>query len=123
VVQGIVMSVMSLALIYIGVGQRKYQRWAASASVKWGILALLWLVVYLVLQFVVVLPALDRFMDAISHGAMRDMPVGGMMKFGAFLGMAMYAPYPIILIAVFRKPQNIAAMDQPSLPTATVVKS
>jgi hypothetical protein len=122
-VQGAVMLVMSIVLIYIGTGQRKYMRWAAGASVKWGIVALLYLVANAVIQFTVVIPATNRLMESISHGGLASVPMGGIMKFAAFLGIAMYAAFPIILISAFRKPHNIAAMDQPSLPTATVVSS
>lgn len=119
--QSSVMLVMSLALIYIGVGQRKYMRWATGASVKWGVIALIYLVVNLVIQFTVVMPALDKFMAEMTHGLGSDVPIGGMMKIGQFIGVAMYAAYPIILISSFRKPHNVAAMDQPAMPTATVV--
>ncbi len=121
--QNVVMLGMSIALIYLGIGQRKYMRWAASASVKWGVVALIYLLVILVVQAVVVLPAMERFMDAISQGHMKALPMGGIMKVSLFLGLAFYAPFPIILIAAFRKPRNLDAMDQPALPVATLHRS
>jgi hypothetical protein len=121
-VQSGVMLVMSLALVWLGLGQRRYQRWAAAASVKWGVLALGYLVMMLIVQFVVVVPALDRFMAAISHGMGAQLPMGGIMKISLFLGLAFYAPFPIILILQFRKPKNLEAMNEPQLPTATVVR-
>jgi uncharacterized membrane protein (DUF485 family) len=122
VLQSTAMLVMSLLLIYIGTGQRKYMRWASGASVKWGIAALVYLVVNAIVQFTVVMPALDRFMTEISHANI-DVPVGAIMKVSQFIGLAMYAAYPIVMISAFRKPHNIASMDQPppTMPTATVV--
>ncbi len=119
--QSAVMLVMSVILIYIGLGQRKYMRWAAGASVKWGVAALLYLVAILIVQFVVVLPALDRFMQEVSQGLGAQLPMGGIMKVSLFLGLAFYAPFPIILIVAFRKPNTLAAMDQPTLPVATLL--
>jgi hypothetical protein len=110
---------MSILLIYIGRGQRSYARWAASASVKWALAGLGWLAVTVVLHFVVVAPALDEFVTSISHH-LNGVPMGGIMKFGALLGYLFYAPYPIILLVTFRKPHIVAAMSEPSLPTAIV---
>ncbi|MBS1121994.1 MAG: hypothetical protein H6Q90_4222 [Deltaproteobacteria bacterium] len=122
-VQSGAMLVMSAALVYLGVGQRRYLRSAASASVKWGLVALVYLVAILIVQCVVVLPALDRFMEAISHGMNAQLPMGGIMKISVFFGLAFYAPFPIILMVTFRKPHILAAMDQPQLPVATVHRS
>src|SRR5580692_6012013 len=52
---------MSVLLIYISRGQRSYARWAAAASVKWGIAGLAWLVITVALHFIVVAPAMDEF--------------------------------------------------------------
>jgi hypothetical protein len=82
------------------------------ASVIWGITALAFLVVNLFVQLTVIMPALERFIDAISHGNMTN-PMGGIMKISAVVGLAFYAPYPIILIVAFRRPHNVQAMDQP----------
>ncbi len=108
---------MSILLIVIGRGQRSYQRWAAPASVKWGIAGVLWIVVTVVLHFAVVAPAMDEFVASLNH-QLPGVPMGGIMKFGALLGYAFYAPYPIILIVAFRKPHIVAAMSEPELPTA-----
>jgi hypothetical protein len=113
---GVVMLVMSIALFVIGTGQRGYKRWAVTASVAWGIAALVFLVINLFVQLTVILPALDRFIEAISHGNMPGQ-MNGIMKVSALLGLAFYAPYPIILIVAFRRPHNIQAMDQPPEPT------
>jgi hypothetical protein len=110
---GVVMFLMSAVLFVIGTGQRSYKRWAVKASIVWGILALVVLFADLIVQFTVMMPALDRFIEAISHGNGVAAPVSGIMKISAILGLAFYAPFPIILIAAFRKPVNVQAMDQP----------
>jgi hypothetical protein len=110
---------MSVLLIYISRGQRSYARWAAAASVKWGVAGLAWLVITVVLHFIVVAPAMDEFVAAIGN-RFNGVPMGGIMKFGALIGYAFYAPYPIILLVTFRKPHIVAAMSEPPLPTAIV---
>ncbi|HUJ59857.1 MAG TPA: hypothetical protein VLX92_15240 [Kofleriaceae bacterium] len=114
------MLMMSIALIYIGLQQRAYKRAAVRASITWGIVALAVLVVQIFVQLTVIGPALDRFVDAISQGP-QIVPMSGIMKFSSLFGVAFYAPYPIILIATFRKPKFVAIMDQPVLPEAKVV--
>jgi hypothetical protein len=124
-VQSSVFLIMSLALIYIGVGQRKYMHWALGATKKWAVVGLAFLVINLIMTLAVVSPAMDRFIADISHGLGTDIPMGGMMKVGSFMGVVLYAAFPIVLLSSFRKPQNVIAMDQPpaGVPTATVVKS
>ncbi len=115
--QGLVMTVMSVALILIGNGQMKYRRWAAGASVKWGIVALLVLVGQAIVNFTIMGPAMDRYMKALidampNSGSMPDLGgvMGGAMKFGLFAGLVVNAVYPILLIVTFRKPRNVDAM-------------
>ncbi|MBK9031087.1 MAG: hypothetical protein IPL61_07090 [Myxococcales bacterium] len=115
------MLVMSVALIYIGTGQRSYQRWAVRASVWWGVAALVYLGVQMIVQFTVILPAMDRLLDAISNSRIRG-SMGAIMKVSVFSGILFYAPFPIVLISSFRKQVNVDAMDQPPLPTAEIHK-
>jgi len=105
----LVMMAMSLALLFIGIGQRGYKRWAVRASVTWGVIALLVLVAQAIIQFSVMMPAMEHMMDALPHG---DMPMGPIMKVSALLGIAFYAPYPIVLIVCFRKPGIVSSMDK-----------
>lgn len=120
--QSVVFLLMSVALFAIGTGQRNYRRWAVGASVTWGAVALVVLLLNTIVQFAVVLPALDRFIDAITHGSYDRAAgqVGLMSKVGAVLGVGFYAPYPIILIVAFRRRHNIDCMDAEHLPAATI---
>jgi hypothetical protein len=103
------MLVMSIALFVIGTGQRGYKKWAVSASVIWGVLALVCLGIQLFVQLTVMMPALDRFVEMISHGNM-PVPIGTIMKVAMVFGLVFYAPYPIIMIVSFRKPDVLASM-------------
>ena len=110
-VQSIVMLVMSIALVYIGTGQRGYKRWATGASVMWGLIALVVVVGQLIGAVAIALPALEVFARDIAHGGPGASAIIMSAKIGVFVGIAFYAPYPIILISSFRKPHNVAAMD------------
>ena len=111
------MLVMSIALFIIGTGQRGFKRWAINASIIWGAVALVCLAINLIVQLTVILPALDRFIERISHGGSVKLPLGNIMKVSTIVGVLFYAPYPIILIAAFRKPNVREVMDQPPKPT------
>lgn len=115
----VVMLLMAGALIAIGIGQRGYKRWAVKASVLWGMAGLAVVVAQAIGAFTVVLPALDRFTTEITSNVGLDSGafVAG-AKIGAFLGIAFYVPYPLILILSFRKPHIVAAMDEPKAPPA-----
>jgi hypothetical protein len=113
----LMMFVMSVALFVVGTGQRGYKRWAVGASQIWGITAIVVFIVNATLQFTVILPALTKFIDEISHGSSAAAPIANAMKFGFVIGLALYLPYPFILIAAFRKPAVREAMDQPPKPT------
>ena len=113
------MLVMSIALFVIGTGQRGYKKWAIKASQVWGAVALVCLLVNLTVQITVILPALDRFIERISHGGVK-LPIGGIMKVSTVIGVLFYAPYPIIMITAFRKPEVKAAMDPQASAAANV---
>lgn len=107
---GVLMLAMSIALIVIGTGQRNYKRWAGSASVWWGLAALLILVVQLIVNITVVLPAMDRLFEVLpSHTRAVASAVAKVSLFGS---MALYTPYPIILLTAFRRKHIVEAMDQ-----------
>lgn len=104
----IVMGLMSVALILIGTGQLRYRRWATSASVQWAIVGLAVLIGQVIWQVLVVGPALETYLDDLGIGrAAREMGFGKAM---ALVALAFYAPYPIVLIAYFKKPRIVEAM-------------
>lgn len=120
-VQAAIMLVMSVALFYIGTGQRSYKRWAAGASVKWAIAAFAVLVFNVIGTVVWVMPAMEHLMQNLPHGRVDTGPIAAGMKIGMVVGLGAYLPYPIVLLSAFRKPEVVAAMDQPpALPVAEV---
>ncbi|MGH2687624.1 MAG: hypothetical protein ACRDKW_02285 [Actinomycetota bacterium] len=109
-VSGLLNLVMATSLIFIGIGQFKYKKWAAPASVKWGIVALLVLAVDAVIQFTVTLPAMEDLFARLM-AAEPDLPdLRGILKAASVVPLLLNLPYPIILIAIFRKPRVVAAM-------------
>lgn len=105
-----VMLAMSVALIVIGAGQRGYKRWAGKASVWWALAGLVILAIQLVVNLTVVAPAMERVFADLPRMARETANAAG--KVSAFLALALYVPYPIILLVTFRKPAVVAAMDQ-----------
>lgn len=113
--------VFSALLLAIGIGQVGYRRWARSWSVIWGAGALLSIVVMVVLLFTMVAPVYDRIFAAVGEAAndpqLRQMlaaadmgPVAGMG--GSIFLVFFFAPYPILLLAFFRKPRLVEAMNR-----------
>jgi hypothetical protein len=106
---GLVMLAMSVALLLLGVQQRAYKRSAVRASVIWGIVALVVLVGQVFVQFAVMMPAMEHMLDSLPH---TELPMGSIMKVSAVFGLVFYVPYPIVLIACFRKQSIVSVMDR-----------
>jgi hypothetical protein len=103
---------MALALVWIGWGQRRYRRWAVAASQRWGAIAALLLLANVPTTMFVVVPIHDRFVAAVGAQAYPyHFPyfvlVGTIIVQGAFV---------VWTVRTFRKPEVVAAMDQPPLP-------
>lgn len=88
---------MSIALMVIGFGQRRYRRWARRASVGWGVLGLLLLATAIGYSYAVVQPAWEAVLDgALTGGAEGSSPGwSGVLKY------VLFVPYPIAMILVF----------------------
>jgi hypothetical protein len=116
---GFVMAGMSGWLLAIGIGQLKYRTWARRASVVWGITALVVLLGMVLTSIIVIGPAYAHMIDAIGKaGGEKALPpgfAGGMSGiFGGSFSIAMvffYAPYPVLLLALFTRPRVQAAMS------------
>ncbi|HZS39670.1 MAG TPA: hypothetical protein VFF06_22715 [Polyangia bacterium] len=120
-IQGVIFLGMSIWLLVLGIGQMRYRSWACRQSVTWGLAALIALGAMVVLSLVVIGPAYKQMFEAIAHAAPHTgtelqpmkMPSGmGMMLGGtmsAFL-VFIYAPYPILMIAMFTREHVRAAM-------------
>lgn len=112
-ITGVLMVGMSGALIAIGIGQVKYRRWAAQASVLWGVAALVVLVIIGILQVTMLGPAFQEFFDEIAATepeAASMAGFGGMVGAFSLISLAIYLPYPILMIVFFRKRPVVEAM-------------
>jgi amino acid transporter len=112
-ISGVLMVGMSIALIAIGIGQVKYRRWAAQASVMWGVAALVVLVIIGIMQVTMLGPAFQAFFDEV---AATDPEAPSMAGFGSMAGafslagLVVYLPYPILMIVFFRKLPVVESM-------------
>lgn len=109
----ITMILMSVALIAIGIGQVGYRRWARSASIVWSAVGLVVLAALVVQHYVVVVPAFDtHVLGAFSDDPQVAQFMSGATKSGGILSLVMYAPYPIILMMIMRRPGVVASMTR-----------
>jgi hypothetical protein len=110
-VQGLAFTIMSFWLLFLGIGQVRYKPWARRMSVTWGVIALVVLVGVAVLQFIIV-PQMFQSMRELGPPGGAGMALGQTMAGAtALVTVVLFAPYPIILIAMFRRPVVIAAME------------
>jgi len=112
--QSLVLILMSAWLLAIGIGQVRYRRWAAKASVIWGVVGLVAVVGMMLLALFFIGPAYERIFQAISQAEGEFKELGELMPMigsalGGWTGLftaIFYAPYPILNIIMFRK-QNV----------------
>lgn len=112
-VSSLLMLIMSASLIFIGIGQLKYKKWAVRASITWAVVALLVVVVLGAINFAVLGPAMERaFSDFVADNP--DVPdvraVRAVFSAVSTFFLILDLPYPIILLVFFRKPQVVQAM-------------
>lgn len=105
----VVMIAMSAGLVFIGIGQRGYRRWARTAAIAWSIAALVVLVGQLAFYYGVTGPALERLVKSISGSPIADM-MSGMSSSMGLIALVLYTPYPVIQLVLMRKPHVVAAM-------------
>jgi len=116
----LVFTAMSAWLLAIGIGQVGYRRWARGQAVTWGIAGLVVLLGVTVYSMVVIGPAYQGMLDTITQraGSMHELPIQLKMgNVGSFVGMgaaifsiAIFAPYPIVMISIFKGDKARRAM-------------
>ena len=119
-IQGLIMLAMSGLLLGIGVGQLKYRRWAAKWSVIWGGMGLGVLAIIAGLMIFVLGPAYERMFEAVALADPEAEKAAEMLAgFGSMMGgwasaiqVIILAPYPILMIVFFRKPNIVQAMSR-----------
>jgi hypothetical protein len=109
--QSAIFLVLSLGLLLVGLGQLGYRAWARRWSVVWGVGALVALIPVAVIMVTVLGPAQAELMRSVAHRmGGPDMSAMGVMS--TVMSLFFYAPYPIILIVVFRRPGIAAVMTE-----------
>jgi len=107
-----ILTVMSSALLALGIGQLRYRKWAAVWSVRWAIVALGAVVVMAILMTTTMRSTLGSVATMGGAGnpqAARE--VGSM--FGliyASMVVVFYSPYPILMLVYFSRERVRAAM-------------
>jgi hypothetical protein len=114
---------LSILLLFVGIGQLRYRRWARAGSQAWGAAGLLAVGAMQLLAYVVFRPASQKLMADLVHG----MRVGSseaaimgwmssLMGGGAMSGMMLifYLPYPLLLLIYFSRARVREAMTAES---------
>jgi hypothetical protein len=115
---GLILTIMSSALLAIGIGQLRYRAWARTWSIYWGIAAIASLGLMAVINVVYIGGAYERMLTAMASLNQSDQAIkNGMSGLGSFFGGAytimmviFYAPYPILVLAFFTRPRVRLAM-------------
>jgi hypothetical protein len=108
-----ILTVMSSALLALGIGQLRYRKWAAVWSPRWSIVALGALVVMAILMTTMMRSTFGSIGE--MGGANRDphaaQAVGSMIGvvYGAMM-VLFYSPYPILMLVYFSRERVRAAM-------------
>jgi hypothetical protein len=118
-IQGLILTVMSIWLLVIGVGQLRYRRWACRHAVLWGWSSFAALAAVVAISFLMVGPAYQRFFEAQAQ-ARAPLPAGaqsGLMSliYGGSFGVSYLvglAPYPILTLLFFSKARIRRAMSR-----------
>ncbi len=107
----LILIAMSATLVMIGGGLRRYERWAGRAAERWAVGALFIVGALAYVNAVVIGPAATALFESAN-----DPELAPMIKFVRWAGLGtalIYAPFPLVLWTQLRRPEVVAAMDQP----------
>jgi hypothetical protein len=107
----LILVAMSLTLATLGGALRRYERWAVRASQRWAVGALFIVAALTYVNAAVVGPAAAALFDSA-----KDEELAQMVKVMRWAGLGtalIYAPFPLVLLSQLRRPEVVAAMDQP----------
>jgi len=122
-VQAAIVLTMSVWLIVLGVGQRRYRRWATRQTIVWSVVAVVVLVLMVCLSVLVIVPATDGVLSMVrALGVEHISPLqahfghGRWITFGgrksAIIMVLLYAPYPFLLLSYFTRRETKAVMTR-----------
>lgn len=118
-VQTGVFSILSAALIAIGIGQLRYRGWARKLAIYWGFVALIALVLTAVLNLLIVQPANQAYFKELVHAAGQgSLDAAVQSTMGSWLSgplmlvltLVLYVPYPVAQLLYFSRARVRAAM-------------
>jgi hypothetical protein len=120
--QSIILTIMSVALLVIGIGQVRYRKWAQKWSVYWGGTALGCVGAMIAIILLVISPAYADMFEAMARMspdqkgmAAAQMGSGFMRMMGgsmAVLTIIFYAPYPLLMLFFFSRDNVRASMTR-----------
>jgi hypothetical protein len=107
----LILVAMSMTLATIGGGLRRYERWAVRAGQRWAVGALFIVGALTYVNAAVVGPAAAELFASAKDEELTAMVA--MMKWAGLGTALIYTPFPLVLWSQLRRPEIIAAMDQP----------
>jgi len=120
--QSIILTVMSVALLVIGIGQVRYRRWARGGSVYWGGAALACVAAMIAISMLIITPAYAAMFAGLARMAPDARGVASASMGNGFMGMMggslavftviLYAPYPLLLLYFFSRDNVRASMTR-----------
>ena len=120
--QSIILTLMSIVLLVIGIGQVRYRKWARSWSVYWGGAALACVAAMIAISMLIITPAYSEMFAGLARMAPNQRGVASASMGNGFMGMMggslavftviFYAPYPLLLLFFFSRDNVRAAMTR-----------
>lgn len=107
----LILITMSVTLVFIGAGLRRYERWAGRAAARWSLGALVLVGAIAYVNGVVIGPAAEALFATADDRELAEMAPA--MRWAGLGSVAIYAPFPIVLVAFLRRARFVAALDQP----------
>jgi hypothetical protein len=118
--QSIILTVMSIVLLIIGIGQVRYRKWARSWSVYWGGAALACVAAMIAISMLIITPAYSEMFAGLARMAPDQRGVTSASIGSGFMGMLggslavftviFYAPYPLLMLYFFSRDNVRASM-------------
>ncbi len=106
-----IMVTMSLTLVVIGAGLRRYERWAGRSAQRWAIGAALIVAALTYVNVAVVGPAASALFAAAVDKDLRE--AAPMVRWMAGLTPVFLLPFPVVLLVAVRRGPIAASLDQP----------
>lgn len=120
--QSVILTLMSIALLVIGIGQVRYRKWARGASVYWGGTALACVAAMIAISMLIITPAYSEMFEGLARMAPNQRGVASAKMGGGLMGMMggslavmtviFYAPYPLLLLYFFSRDNVRASMTR-----------